>query len=81
MVYIANLVNATRNNPDIYLVQKGPMNRNQGDPKNRSNFQVLRAVRNGRVMFVDEYLFSRPGPRSVDAAEQLAAFLHPAFAQ
>ena len=68
-------------NPDIYLVQKGPMNRNPGDPKNRSNFQVLKAVRNDRVMFVDEYLFSRPGPRSVDAAEQLAAFLHPGLTQ
>jgi iron complex transport system substrate-binding protein len=64
-------------NPDVYVVQKGPMNRNPGEPKDRSNFQVIKAVREGRVLFVDEYLFSRPGPRSVDAAEKLAAFLHP----
>jgi iron complex transport system substrate-binding protein len=63
--------------PDVYVVQKGPMNRNPGDPKDRSNFQAIKAVRQGRVFFVDEYLFSRPGPRSVDAAEILAAFLHP----
>jgi iron complex transport system substrate-binding protein len=63
--------------PDVYVVQMGPMNRNPGDPKDRSNFQVLKAVRGGRVMFVDEHLFSRPGPRSVEAVEILAAFLHP----
>jgi iron complex transport system substrate-binding protein len=34
-------------------------------------------VRDGRVLVVDEALFSRPGPRSVDAVEQLARFLHP----
>jgi iron complex transport system substrate-binding protein len=64
-------------NPDVYLVQRGPMNRNPGDPRERSNFQAIKAVREGRVFFVDEYLFSRPGPRSVDAVEKLAAYLHP----
>jgi iron complex transport system substrate-binding protein len=64
-------------NPDVYVIQTGPMNRNPGDPKGRSNFQAIKAVREGRVLFVDEYLFSRPGPRSVDAVEKLAAFLHP----
>ncbi len=67
--------------PDVYVVQKGPMNRNPGNPKDRSNFQLIKAVRDGRVLLVDEYLFSRPGPRSVDAAEQLAAFLHPQVAK
>jgi iron complex transport system substrate-binding protein len=67
--------------PDVYVVQTGPMNRNPGDPKDRSNFQAIKAVRQGRVFFVDEYLFSRPGPRSVDAAEILAAFLHPEAAR
>ncbi len=64
-------------NPDVYVIQRGPMNRNPGDPKGRSNFRAIKAVRDGRVLFVDEYLFSRPGPRSVDAAERLAAYLHP----
>lgn len=64
-------------NPDVYVVQRGPMNRNPGEPENRPNFQVLKAVRDGRVLFVDEHLFSRPGPRSVLAVEQLAVFLHP----
>ena len=64
-------------NPEVYVVQKGPMNKNPGEPKSRPNFQVIEAVQQGRVLVVDEYLFSRPGPRSVDAAEKLAAFLYP----
>jgi iron complex transport system substrate-binding protein len=63
--------------PDVYLVQRGPMNRSPGRPESRPNFQVLKAVQQGRVFFVDEYIFSRPGPRAVEAVEKLAAFLHP----
>lgn len=63
--------------PDVYVVQKGPMNRNPGSPESRPNFQVLKAVQQGRVFFVDEYVFSRPGPRSIEAVEKLAAYLHP----
>lgn len=37
----------------------------------------LRAVRTGRVLLVDSELFSRPGPRIIDAANQLAELLHP----
>ena len=37
----------------------------------------LRAVRTGRVLLVDSELFSRPGPRIIDAAKQLAGLLHP----
>jgi len=53
------------------------MNRNPGSPDSRPNFQVLKAVQQRRVFFVDEYIFSRPGPRSVEAVEKLAAYLHP----
>jgi iron complex transport system substrate-binding protein len=63
--------------PDVYVVQEGPMNRNPGSPESRPNFQVLKAVQQGRVFFVDEYVFSRPGPRSIEAVEKLAAYLHP----
>jgi iron complex transport system substrate-binding protein len=66
--------------PDVYVVQKGPMNRNPGSPESRPNFKVLKAVQQGRVFFVDEYIFSRPGPRSVEAVEKLAAYLHPELA-
>jgi iron complex transport system substrate-binding protein len=63
--------------PDVYIVQRGPMSRNPLPPKNRPHFDQLRSVRKGRVIYVDEYLFSRPGPRCVEAVEQLARELYP----
>jgi len=38
------------------------MNRNPSHPAERPCFHVLRAVRDGRIMVVDEQVFSRPGP-------------------
>lgn len=68
-------------NPDYYIVQRGPMNRDPQPTTDRPHFEVLEAVRKGRVITVDEQLFSRPGPRSVDAVEQLARFIHPGLWQ
>lgn len=64
--------------PDAYVYQQGPMNPAPVPPAQRPHFAVLSAVREGRVLMVDEGVFSRPGPRSVDAVEELARFLHPA---
>jgi iron complex transport system substrate-binding protein len=63
--------------PDVYVIQQGPMNRSPEDIYTRPYFQELRAVKNRRVLVVEESLFSRPGPRSAEAVEQLARFLHP----
>jgi len=76
-----NIESLIQYDPDVYVVQIGPMNRNPGDPKHRPNFHILKAVKEGRVLFVDEYVFSRPGPRLVEAAEQLAAYLYPELGQ
>lgn len=62
-------------NPDIYLVQRGPMNKNPSPPGERAHFRSLGAVREGQVFFVSEALFSRPGPRSIAAVEELAAII------
>ena len=64
-------------NPDAYIIQQGPMNKEPSNPSKRPHFQILKAVRNGKTLLVDEQVYSRPGPRSVDAVEELAAFLHP----
>jgi iron complex transport system substrate-binding protein len=61
--------------PHVYIVQKGPMNREPSKPSNRKNFQVIKAVRNNHILFVDEQIFSRPGPRLVDAVEKLSTYL------
>lgn len=63
--------------PEVYVIQQGPMNKNPRNIYDRPYFQELRAVKNHRVLLVDESLFSHPGPRSAAAVEQLARFLHP----
>jgi iron complex transport system substrate-binding protein len=64
-------------NPDVYIIQKGPMNRSPDNIYKRPYFQELQAVKAHRVLVVDESLYSRPGPRSAEAVEELARFLHP----
>ncbi len=63
--------------PEAYIVQQGPMNPNPSQPAARPLFSILEAVKGGRVLFVDEQVYSRPGPRAVNGVEELAAFLHP----
>lgn len=65
--------------PDGYIVQKGPMNPSPVLPQERPHFDRLRAVRSGRVFMVDEALYSRPGPRAVEAVEDLARRLYPSL--
>ena len=67
--------------PEVYIIQQGPMNRSPEDIYSRPYFQELRAVQAKRVLVVDEGLFSHPGPRSAEAVAQLARFLHPEQAQ
>ncbi len=66
-----------RLDPDAYVLQCGAMNAVPLPPDQRPHLAALRAVRQGRVLVVDEQVFSRPGPRNVEAVEQLARFLHP----
>ncbi|MDL2271940.1 ABC transporter substrate-binding protein, partial [Desulfovibrio sp. OttesenSCG-928-I05] len=43
-----------RNNPDWYVIQQGPMNKNPQPVGERQHYGALSAVRNGRVLTVDE---------------------------
>jgi iron complex transport system substrate-binding protein len=63
--------------PDVYLVQQGPMNPTPIPLADRPHFASLAAVKAGRVHTVDERAFSRPGPRAVEAVEELARILYP----
>ncbi len=63
-------------NPEVYLIQRGPMNKSPQDIYTRPNFQEVRAVKQRRVLVVEEEMFSRPGPRAVAAVELLARYLH-----
>jgi len=65
--------------PDIYIIQKGPMNRGASSTFNSAFFSSIPAIANGNILVVDEYLFSRPGPNSIKAVEILARFIHDHF--
>ncbi|WP_415718237.1 ABC transporter substrate-binding protein [Maridesulfovibrio sp.] len=64
-----------RINPQNYVYQTGRMNPSPVTPEDRSHFKLIEAVRSKRILKVDESVFSRPGPRNVDAVEILAEFL------
>lgn len=66
-----------RLDPEAYIMQKGPMNPAPLPLDRRAHYATLRAPRAGRVLQVEEAVFARPGPRAVDAVEQLARWLHP----
>jgi iron complex transport system substrate-binding protein len=61
--------------PDVCLTQRGPMNPEARPMTERPEYAALPCVKNGQAYLVDEALYSRPGPGSVDAAEALATLL------
>lgn len=61
--------------PDIYLVQQGPMNPVPQPLAEREHFKTLACLRTGQVHTVDQQLFSRPGPRSIQAVRDLHAMI------
>jgi iron complex transport system substrate-binding protein len=58
--------------PDAIIISESPDNRSPNDA-----FRNSPAVRNGRIYKVNADLVARPGPRLVDAMEQIAKDLHP----
>ena len=63
--------------PQAYLIQRGPMNPAPLPLTQRPRLRGLPAATTGRAWFVDEMKYSRPGPRNVDAVEELSLLLHP----
>jgi iron complex transport system substrate-binding protein len=47
--------------------------------KNEAHLKGIKAVKTDRIYFLDENLATRPGPRLMDALEELARILHPQF--
>ena len=58
-------------NPDVIILSDSEDNQEPNDV-----FRNSPAVKNGRVYKIDADIISRPGPRLVDAIEQIAGFLH-----
>lgn len=53
--------------PDLYIYQTGPMNKNPEYPLDRPYFKLLRS----RIVPVDQYRFSRPGINVFEATAEL----------
>jgi iron complex transport system substrate-binding protein len=65
-------------NPQVIVLVEGVQN--GGDPAAiaaRPGWSAIAAVQQQHVYALDSDIFSRPGPRLVDALEQLAKVLHP----
>lgn len=62
-------------NPDVYIVQVGPMNPVYHPLANRTFYQDLKAVKKKNIFLVKEEEFSRPGPNTIQAAIKLHNFL------
>lgn len=62
--------------PDVYMATKGSMSDPQALSK-RAGYASLSAVKNNRVVILDDNLVSRPGPRIVEGLRQVAEALHP----
>ncbi|MBL8182800.1 MAG: cobalamin-binding protein [Blastocatellia bacterium] len=59
-------------NPDAIILSESDDNREPNEV-----FKNSPAVKSGRVLKVNADILSRPGPRLIDAMEQIAKFLHP----
>jgi iron complex transport system substrate-binding protein len=64
-------------NPDVILLGDAAYGVTVESVGERAGWSDLAAVQNGQVFPFDDNLVSRPGPRLIDALEQLAALLHP----
>ncbi len=64
-----------RLDPENYIYQVGRMNPSPVMPIERAHFKMLSSVTENKILKVDESVFSRPGPRNVEAVEILADFL------
>ncbi|MBK8810389.1 MAG: ABC transporter substrate-binding protein [Acidobacteria bacterium] len=58
--------------PEVIILSDSSDNKEPSDV-----FRNSRALKGGRVYRIDADVMSRPGPRAVDALEQIAAALHP----
>ncbi len=63
---------------DVYLAQVGPMNQPTLETiKTEPGYELIRAVREDRIFFIDEKLVSRPTPRMLLGICQIGRILYP----
>ena len=62
-----------RLNPQYIIIPKGLADENEILKDRR--WERLNAVKNGRILFIDPDILFRPGPRIIEAIEEMAKFL------
>lgn len=63
-----------RENPQYMIIPKGTINKSRIMKDKR--WRSLEAVRTGRILFINQDIISRPGPRVVEAIEKIANFVY-----
>jgi len=64
-------------NPDFILLGDAAYGATPESVAQRAGWAELAAVQTNQVLPFDDNLMSRPGPRMIDAVEQLAHLLYP----
>ena len=65
-------------NPDIIIFSHhGSSNQTKEDIIKRPGWENVKAIKEGKVYYVDENIIQRPTPRLVDGLEQFAKIIHP----
>jgi len=64
-------------NPEIILLGDAAYGMTAEQVAARAGWENLRAVQEGKIYAFNDDLVSRPGPRLVDALEELSKLLHP----
>jgi len=64
-------------NPDIILLGDAAYGTTPALVAKRPGWDAIAAVKNGRILPMDDNLVSRPGPRLIDGLETLAKIIHP----
>lgn len=63
---------------DAYIAQKGAMNNPTIETiKNEPGFHVIKAIRNGKILIIDEMIVSRPTLRLLNGVNRVGRFLYP----
>ncbi len=68
-------------NPDIVILSDAAYGISVESVKARQGWSAIGAVKNNRVVPIDDNLVSRPGPRIVDGLETAAKLIHPELFQ
>ncbi len=72
---------AEADNIDVYIAQHGFMNKTVTieSIKQRPGFNVIKAIKNGRIFIVDEKLISSPTFRQIEGLKQIFEYVYPNY--